>query len=292
MHGRDIRIGGRVYRKNPAVDRFQLHLDELGDFRMIEIPPHSTVELLGLPEPQGASEMECTAVNGGDQGESEYLTLYGGASFLVGLDERARIIRRLQRAFPLMEPDDNGRMRNPEISTRIVDGQLRAHMYMSFNFEHHPETRLRDAVAPFVDGYRRLDRPSVHVFICHASEDKSAARDLASAMKKLGAEVWFDEWEIRVGESIVQKINDALGAVSHLILVLSKSSVDKPWVRKEFSAALMRQLAQQSVSILPLRLDDCTIPPIVADIKYADARAGMEHALGQLEHALFATVDG
>ena len=39
--------------------------------------------------------------------------------------------------------------------------------------------------------------------------------------------------------------------------------------------------------MLPLLLDDCVIPPILADIKYANARAVMERKLTELEQALF-----
>lgn len=126
----------------------------------------------------------------------------------------------------------------------------------------------------------------VHVFICHASEDKGAARELASAMRQFGADVWFDEWEIRVGDSIIQRIDHALGAVSHLIVLLSQVSVNKPWVRKELSSALIRQLSEKSITVIPLRLDECVIPSILADIRYADARAGMEHAIIEIKRAL------
>ncbi len=281
----EIVISGRVYRRNPAVDRFQIPLEELGELRMMDIPPRSHLEVMNLPAPIGAREMECYGLNMGD---SEELDVYGGALFVVRAEEEHRMIRRLRRCFPEEElPQSQSIFRNPQITSQPEGDSFRVHLFLSFKYKDKPETFVRDAVAPFAEGYRRLERPSVHVFICHASEDKPSARQLASAMKKLGADVWFDEWEIRVGDSIVQKINDALGEVSHLIVLLSASSIEKPWVRREFSSALMQQLSRKSIRVLPVRIDDCDIPPIIADIKYADARLGMDRAFVELETALF-----
>ncbi len=280
----EIAISGRVYRRNPEVDRFQIPLEDLGELRMMDIPPSSHLEVLGLPAPSGATEMECYGLNMGD---SEAFDVYGGASFVVSAQEEHRLISRLRRCFPEQELPQGSGFRNPHITSEPVGENFRVHLFLNLQFKAKPETLVRDAVAPFVEGYRRLEKPLVHVFICHASEDKPAARQLANAMTKLGAEVWFDEWEIRVGDSIVQKINDALGKISHLIVLLSLRSVDKPWVRKEFSAALMQQLSRNSIRVLPVRIDDCEIPPIIADIKYADARLGMERAFAELETSLF-----
>ena len=93
--------------------------------------------------------------------------------------------------------------------------------------------------------------------------------------------VWFDEWEIAIGDSIPQKISEALKHVSHVVVILSKSSVDKPWVEKELYAA-MRQLRDGSVSILPVVIDDCVIPSIPEDIKYADCRRNHLHGLNSV----------
>ncbi len=283
-----IVISGRIYVRNPEVDRYQIPIEELDTLRMRDIPPRSHLEILRLPEPTGAFDMEVFALHSGTFPEDDSsLEIYGGASFKVEADGPSRIIPRLRRAFPDLDPDHSSFLPNPLISTLEGKEGRYVNLYMSLKFNERPDTLVRDAVVPFVEGFGRLEGPSAYVFICHASEDKPAARALALEMKKLGAEVWFDEWEIKVGESIVQKINDALGTVSHLVVLLSHTSVDKPWVRREMSSALMQQLSQKHITVLPLRLDDCRIPPILADIKYADCRNGMESALHQLERALF-----
>src|SRR5260370_14323166 len=121
----------------------------------------------------------------------------------------------------------------------------------------------------------------------HASENKAIASQLASFIQTHGAEVWLDQWEIKVGDSIVQKINDGLSSASHLAILLSRDSVTKPWVTKELSSALMRQLSDRSTRVLPVRLDDSPIPAILADVRYADCRSDQLVGFREILGALF-----
>ena len=142
----------------------------------------------------------------------------------------------------------------------------------STSFSDRPDITVREAVAPLYKLYESLSQPEAHVFICHATEDKSTAKLLASFLSAAGPRVWFDQWEVHVGDSIVEKINAGLGSATHLVVLLSAHSVGKPWVSREMSSALMRQLADRSIQVLPLRLDDSGLPPLIADIRYADCR--------------------
>ena len=154
---REIMISGRVYRKNPEVDRYQIHLDDLGDLRMRDIPPHSHLEILGLPEPKGVVNMECYGLNEGDEGDHEYLEVYGGATFRVGADERSEILSRLRYAFPDMDPEGQEMVRNPYITAKPTDNGILANVSLNLKYKDKPETLVRDAVAPFVEGFRRMD---------------------------------------------------------------------------------------------------------------------------------------
>jgi len=285
-----IVIAGRIYRKNSDVDRYQIHLDDLGDLCVRDIPPHSLLEILGLTNPKGAVDTECVFVNGGDEGDIQYLSVYGGTTYRIEPADRTRVALMLKRAFPnTTEGTEGYGFPNPHITIHQDEHGMYVHVFLRFDFKDRPDINVREAVEPYLEGFARLNRADTYAFICHASEDKPAARQLAAELRRGGAEVWFDEWEIRVGDSIIQRIDGALSAVSHLIVLLSKNSVNKPWVQKELSSALMLQLSKKSIRVLPVRLDDCTIPAILADIKYADGRAGVENALAQLEHALFWT---
>ena len=147
------------------------------------------------------------------------------------------------------------------------------------------------AIEPFVSAFRRLRAPDARVFLCHASEDKPFVRTLAHFIADHGAEVWLDEHEIKVGDSIVEQISLGIAGASHLVVVLSKHSVAKPWVTKELSSALMRQLGERSISILPIRLDDSVLPILLADIKYADCRSAVDHGFRELLAAILGRSD-
>lgn len=277
-----IAIEDRTYSLNPECNRYQVPLEELASLRMIDIPPHHHLEVLGVPVPTDQTECELWVLNAGDPGEDEHLSVYGGAWIPVTEQNAERELARIQRAFP------NLRL-NPkfEVADMMKRG-LKASVFLNLSFEGRGSTKVRDAIEPFVAGFRLLSRPDVQVFICHASEDKPFVRKLSEILRSEGAAIWLDELEIRVGDSIIQKVNEGLQGASHLVVVLSQNSVAKPWVSKELSYSLMRQLHDRSITILPVRLDDSPLPPLLSDIKYADCRSSFEAGVHDLHVALFA----
>ena len=98
--------------------------------------------------------------------------------------------------------------------------------------------------------------------------------------------VWLDKWSIKVGDSLTQKITEGISEGDFLIIVLSNNSVQSDWVKKELSISLMIELERKSVFILPVRLDDCQIPLIIRDKKYADFRTNFDDGMDELLDAI------
>jgi len=48
------------------------------------------------------------------------------------------------------------------------------------------------------------------VLLSHSSKDKTVVRVVAERLRADGLRVWFDEWEIRAGDSIPAKIEEGL----------------------------------------------------------------------------------
>lgn len=278
---RELKIGERSYEKvDPGV--FEVPLTALGDFHICDIPPHESIHILGLPASPKEYEFHISVTNGGDEGDFEFLDVFG----FVGCDssdQRESKMRRIRRAYlPFVE---RGLLPDPLIMPRNAGTGAG----FTINCADRPQTAIRDAIQPLLDLFQKLRRPEARLFVCHASEDKAVAKELAAYLSSQGAEVWLDAWEIRVGDSIVSKVNEGLEAASHLGILLSKNSVTKPWVRRELSSALMRQISNNEVTILPIRLDDSPLPAVLVDIRYADCRTNRQAGFQEVVDSLFPT---
>lgn len=85
------------------------------------------------------------------------------------------------------------------------------------------------------------------VYLAHASEDHDTlAKPLAEALMANGIEVWFDEWEIRTGDSLRRKMEEGLANCTHFLVLLTPKSLHKPWVETEIDAGFIRAVGGAS----------------------------------------------
>jgi hypothetical protein len=95
------------------------------------------------------------------------------------------------------------------------------------------------------------------VFISHASEDKDRfVRPLAQALRATGdVTVWYDEWELEVGDRLVERINDGLARSRFGVVVLSPAFFEKNWPRTELQALASLEMSDGRDRLLPIWLD-------------------------------------
>jgi len=120
------------------------------------------------------------------------------------------------------------------------------------------------------------------VFLSYANQDKSTAEKIASDLKKSGIDVWFDLWEMKVGDSLVDKIRTAINRSDFLAVLLSPHSVKSKWVEQEINIAFTRELERREAVLLPILIEECELPPFFAARKYADFRKTYEDGLKEL----------
>ena len=90
------------------------------------------------------------------------------------------------------------------------------------------------------------------LFISHASEDKeNFVRPLANALIAEAVQVWFDEFELQIGDSLRQKIDEGLRRSRYGLVVFSPTFFEKHWTQYEMDGLIARQMAGERV-ILPI----------------------------------------
>ncbi|WP_270834145.1 toll/interleukin-1 receptor domain-containing protein [Aeromonas sp. QDB07] len=86
----------------------------------------------------------------------------------------------------------------------------------------------------------------------HASEDKDDfVRPLAGILKEYGFRIWYDEFELEIGDSLRESIDKGLVTSRYGIVVLSPKFLDKNWTKYELNSLVAREIEGKKV-ILPI----------------------------------------
>ena len=90
------------------------------------------------------------------------------------------------------------------------------------------------------------------VFISHATEDKEAvAGPLAHALQDRGMNVWYDDFELRIGKSLRRSIDDGIARSRFGLVILSESFFAKNWPQYELDGLVTRANSDQQI-LLPI----------------------------------------
>jgi len=116
------------------------------------------------------------------------------------------------------------------------------------------------------------------VFLSHSSTDKAVVRELAERLREDGIRVWFDEWEITLGDSIPSKIESALDSTRVLVLCMSEHAFGSDWAMLESQTFRFRDPLNKQRRFIPIRLDDTQPPGSLAQFLYADWRGEAQEA--------------
>jgi len=112
------------------------------------------------------------------------------------------------------------------------------------------------------------------VFLSHSSKDKATVRKIAERLRDDGIRVWFDEWEIKPGDSIPRKVEEGLEHSRVLVLCMSANAFGSDWAGLESYTFRFRDPLNKERRFIPLRLDDATIKGSLAQFLYIDWRSG------------------
>jgi len=121
-----------------------------------------------------------------------------------------------------------------------------------------------------IRGAHRKTKPDI--FISHSSRDKAAALDLATTLNFCSVDVWLDDWELEVGQSLTDEIAKAMDESRYIAILITQNYNKTVWTKTEYKKALSREQQEQRTVMLPLIVGEAEIPDFLEDKIYIDLR--------------------
>jgi hypothetical protein len=126
-------------------------------------------------------------------------------------------------------------------------------------------------------------RTSPQVFLSYANQDKLVAHQISDALLLHGVRVWDAEFEVKPGDSISNRIEEAISASDFLVVLLSTHSAKSHWVHAELGAAQTLQvMTARDITILPVLIEDCPVPASLSNLMFLDLRSNREAGIHRL----------
>lgn len=113
-------------------------------------------------------------------------------------------------------------------------------------------SQLKNMPITFSHNTTKQDEKESDLFISHASEDKSDfVKPLADELINQGVSVWYDEYALRIGDSLRKSIDKGLSQSRFGLIVLSKNFFEKNWTQYELNGLVAKEMEGEKV-ILPI----------------------------------------
>lgn len=173
-------------------------------------------------------------------------------------------------------------------SERTVSQRMRATLERdALNMGYSLIFRSRE----FVKDRNSSEKPQA--FICYDSRDKaSIAQPLALELQKLMCPVWFDEFSLRVGDSLRAQIEKGLKECPKCILIITpRFLTNRGWTKREFDSIYTRELVEEQGLILPVwhevSIEEAyEYSPLLADRVAVDWQLGRQEVAKKLVRAI------
>lgn len=111
-----------------------------------------------------------------------------------------------------------------------------------------------------------------NVFLSHSSSNKGAVDLVFSELQKLNVSAWYDRYEIKVGDSITDKINEGLNSADLGVLFLSSDFLNSKsgWPMAEANFFFQKRMKDKSAKFIVVNIDleHHQIPPLLQDYRY------------------------
>lgn len=92
------------------------------------------------------------------------------------------------------------------------------------------------------------------------------AETIAHRLSQQNIEVWFDNWEIKVGDSVTGKIGRGFKGIDACLVFIERQYSSSEWCTKEMNTALTKAINEKIV-VIPILVEYCEMPELIKDLK-------------------------
>lgn len=131
---------------------------------------------------------------------------------------------------------------------------------------------------------QKLFAISHKIFLSHNFNDKPLVEVVALRLASIFGrdQIFYDAWSISPGDGIIDRMNEGLAAPEFVFFFISSASLSSGMVKLEWQNALYAA-SKGKTKIIPVRIDESDIPPILKQTLYIDMHTvGLEAALAQI----------
>ena len=118
------------------------------------------------------------------------------------------------------------------------------------------------------------------MFLSHSSKDNAFVREIREKLYSI-CDAFFDETDIKPGQSITARNDEGLRRTDMLALIYSQNAATSDWVQKEWASML-----HMGKPLVVIQIDDAPIPALLKDLKYIEARGSAQTAADGISVAL------
>jgi hypothetical protein len=138
------------------------------------------------------------------------------------------------------------------------------------------EIDIEDQTGPARSKDNSANRCRLSVFLCHASEDKAAVRELRTMIEKWGHDPWLDEEKLLPGQDWDREIRRAIEHADVVAVCLSERSEKRGYVQKEIRRALdiADEQPEGAIFIIPIKLTECSVPDRLRQYQWVNLFSG------------------
>lgn len=105
------------------------------------------------------------------------------------------------------------------------------------------------------------------IFLSYSHLDCKFVKKIAEALQQRRIRVWYDGWEMKPGDVLRERINQGIEQADYFLVVLSENSLDSSWVRFELNSAMISEIEQRKVRVIPAIIGKIDFSQLPLDLR-------------------------